>query len=102
MSWSQSDLDKIWDKGKEVTGNDPAIWRKDVCGAWMKRVSYGNRDSQYGWEVDHIDPDGEDYLANLRPLQWENNVAKSDGKTECVVTANGTDNARIGQGSKSR
>jgi hypothetical protein len=34
-------------------------------------------------------------LSNLRPLQWENNVDKSDKKRlTCVVTAEGTDNVR--------
>ncbi len=51
----------------------------------MKRTEYGNRDSQYGWEIDHINPDGGDGLSNLRPLQWANNVATSDGRLRCVV-----------------
>jgi len=73
-------IQKVWEKGKTTSENDARIWRKDVYGTWMKRTEYGNRDSKYGWEKDHINPNGSEDLSNLQPLQWENNVAKSDGR----------------------
>ena len=80
----------VWSKGKEIPGYDSSVWRKDSeCNAWIKRGEYGNRDSKYGWEIDHINPNGSDNLLNLQPLQWENNVAKSDstnGRWICAVT----------------
>jgi len=85
---------QVWKKGKVVQGNDPDVWRKDACGAWMSRRQHGNRRSQYGWEIDHIDPNGSDQLSNLRPLQWQNNVDKSDGRLKCNVTANGKENVK--------
>jgi len=95
MSFSEEKIQQVWEKGKVVSNNDPNIYRKDTCGAWINRATYGKRDSQYGWEIDHIDPNGGDDLANLRPLQWENNVDKSDKKRlTCVVTAEGTKNVR--------
>jgi hypothetical protein len=54
-----------------VPNNDPKDWRKDQCGAWIARNQYGNRNSRYGWEVDHIKPESEgggDELSNLRPI----------------------------------
>ncbi len=77
----------VWSKGRIVHPYNPNLWRKDSCGAWMKREEYGNRQSSTGWEVDHINPNGGDNLSNLQPLQWENNVAKSDGKLVCVRTS---------------
>lgn len=95
MSFSNDVIQKVWEKGKVVSNNDPKFWRKDQCGAWIKRNEYGNRNSQYGWEIDHISPSGSNDLSNLRPLQWENNVSKSDGNLKCIVSANGTENNRI-------
>lgn len=97
MSWTHEQKSAVWAKAKVVDGNDPNVWRQDVCGAWIGWQFYGDRDSQYGWEIDHINPNGGDQLSNLRPLQWENNVSKSDGKLVCAVTANGKDNARVGR-----
>jgi hypothetical protein len=85
-------VQKVWEKGKVVSGVDSARWRKDDCNAWIGRAEYGDRNSPYGWEIDHISPGGPDALSNLRPLQWENNVAKSDGRLGCVVTSSGNKN----------
>jgi len=87
-------VQKVWEKGRIVPGNDPNVWRQDECEAWIGRKEYGNRNSQYGWEIDHITPGGSDLLFNLRPLQWENNVDKSSGRLKCNVTASGKENVR--------
>jgi hypothetical protein len=82
------ELRAVWQKGTTVPGYDSSTYRKDACGAWMEWSQYGNRDSVYGWEVDHVTPvssGGSDDLSNLRPLQWENNAAKSDGRLVCVM-----------------
>lgn len=47
----------------------------------MTKSQYGNVNSEYGWEIDHIKPVakfGTDDLDNLQPLQWKNNRGKSD------------------------
>lgn len=94
MAANQQDVlvDQVWRKGRIVSGNDPNVWRKDACGAWIRRSAHGNRDTQYGWEIDHINPNGSDHVSNLQPLQWRNNVNKSDGRLKCCVTANGKNN----------
>lgn len=91
-NWTDEMIQNVWEKGKVVTNNDSSKWRKDECGAWIARNKHGDRDSQYGWEIDHISPSGKDILSNLRPLQWENNVDKSDGRLKCNITSDGTKN----------
>ncbi len=97
MSFTNSVIQWVWEKGKIVPGNDPNVFRKDDCDAWIKRTEYGNRQSSYGWEIDHIKPlskGGTNDLANLRPLQWENNASKQEDRLVCVVTSSGTQNVR--------
>ena len=81
----------IWSKAATIPGKDPSTFRKDKCGAEIKYLEYGNRQSIYGWEVDHIlavSKNGDDSLANLQPLHWQNNLSKSDGPNYsfCKVT----------------
>lgn len=97
MAFTEQQIQKVWDKAKIVPGCDPSNFRKDACDAWIQRSQYGNRNSAYGWEIDHIKPKsekGSDDDSNLRPLHWENNLAKSDGRLVCVVTSQGDKNIR--------
>ncbi|MCW1888209.1 MAG: HNH endonuclease [Candidatus Moranbacteria bacterium] len=71
----------VWNKATIVPGNDPNVFRKDRFGAWIQYSAYGNRDHEYGWEIDHIIPvaaGGLDDLSNLQPLHWQVNCKKSD------------------------
>lgn len=86
-NWTNEQIQDVWEKGTIVKNYDKDKDRQDQCGAWIKRDEYGNRNSSYGWEIDHISPGGADILSNLRPLQWQNNVDKSDGRLKCNITA---------------
>lgn len=92
MGSDEETVDAVWTKGRSVDNNEPDVWRKDECGAWIQRDKYGDRNSEYGWEIDHTSPDGGDSVSNLRPLQWKNNLDKSDGRLKCNVKANGVHN----------
>ncbi|NME69024.1 hypothetical protein [Flammeovirga aprica] len=79
-----------WGKLRSVPGKHPFFWRTDPCGALIFRFSYGNRKSQWGWEVDHVYPislqdniterpvDGIHNKHNLRAMHWRNNKSKDN------------------------
>lgn len=90
-NWNRYDhqkLSEVWHKGIAIAGIDPNVARRDACGARIHWADHGNRDSHYGWEVDHVMPEahgGGDQLHNLQPLHWQNNLAKADGPLRCAV-----------------
>lgn len=95
-SFSEETIDRVWDKAQRVdAANEAKGFRKDQCGAWILRSQHGNRNSDFGWEIDHITTvanGGGDDLANLRPLHWKNNLSKSSGNLVCVYTSSGPKN----------
>ncbi len=97
---SQVSKDDVWEKGRIVDKVDPKVFRQDYAGAWIRYEDYGNRDSQYGWEIDHIKPlslNGPDILDNCFPVQWQNNVNKGDDypRWATAVTADGQNNVEL-------
>ena len=53
----------------------------DYSGRWMEKGSYGNRNSEYGWNLDHIFPQtkgGKDTEWNLICCNIQTNDEKSN------------------------
>ena len=105
MAFSSQPIQEVWDRAIEVDGYDSTRFRKDACGAWIIRDKYGDSDSIYGWQIDHIVPrslleengfsDEEiDNQLNLRALQHDNNASKSDDYPSytALVTSKGSEN----------
>ena len=92
-------IEQVWKKAHYISEtNESRGFRKDQCGAWIQKRAYGNRDSRWGWEIDHITPvskGGTDSLGNLRPLHWRNNAHRQNDRLVCVVQADGARNVTL-------
>ena len=107
-AFSQEQIEAMWQKACDAMETHPLL--STACKTFSKAFKEGTHvlddyghvlfkedyglKGKHGWEIDHIDPDGSDDIDNLQPLQWENNVDKSDGSLKCNVTANGTKNVK--------
>ena len=72
-------IQSIWEKGLVIEGYDKNMYRQDFAGAWISRDKYGDTNSTFGWEIDHVYPKelgGDDHFINLRPMNWRNNRSK--------------------------
>ena len=47
---------RVGKKGAVIPGYDPAAWRRDEFGYAISFQRYGDRTSDYGWEIDHTIP----------------------------------------------
>lgn len=68
----------VWAKASIIPFYDPDEWRSDETGKVIRFSHYGDRNSQWGWEIDHKWPSalgGIDSYANLRPLHYKTNAA---------------------------
>lgn len=62
---------RIWEYAEIVPGTDAGLWRRDEMGNWIRLLDYGDRTSEFGWEV--FDPGigrRPRGVYALRPLHW--------------------------------
>lgn len=89
-------VDRVWSFAQVIPGNDPAVWRKDEFGAWLNRMDYRNRGSEFGWEIADCGFSMRAHgVAALRPMQWQNYLDfMVASRKSAVVTADGLRNVR--------
>lgn len=98
MTFTEKQIQEVWEKAKVIDLFDSSVFRKDNCGAWIIRNQYGKQDSEYGWEIDHLTPKiygGRDELSNLSPLQWQNKKNKLDSVLVCRITSEKGENVEM-------
>lgn len=81
--------DMAWESARIADGFNPDRIRLDACGAWIAYDDFKNRESLFGWELDHIIPVQQlkalnvpselwDDPQNIRALHWKNNKSKGN------------------------
>jgi len=76
----QDKKDRVWQKGEEIEGKNPDLYRRDKCGNEMYYHSYGDNTPK-GWVIDHSRPQskgGTDHLNNLQPMNTALNLRKGN------------------------
>ena len=68
---------KVWER---EFGDETRV--QDACGTWIEKTAYGDENSRFGWDLDHIVPrsrGGTNAMSNLRPMHYSNNRARGNG-----------------------
>lgn len=87
MEFGNEIVERVWEKARIVPERDPSEWRKDECGAWIRRSSYGGNGSEFAWKIENVSPTGSDDLDNLRPFHRDNSLDRRTGEHYCRVKA---------------
>ena len=103
--WPEDIKKAVWAKAPYIDIRHPELGKYDPCRACIIKEEYGNQDSDFGWQIDHIFPEQKlkdagvpqnmiDHIDNLRPMHHKNNNKKSDKFPEYtgIVSAIGTTN----------
>lgn len=89
MSQCEDLKDIAWQSACVIKDYNAFRIRQDACGALIAYDDFNNRDSMFGWEIDHIYPINQlkqmnvpeelwNHPLNLRALHWKNNRMKGD------------------------
>lgn len=87
MAFSDDIVQKVWEKGRADQDRDADTWRKDECGAWLRREHYDNPVSEFGWKIVNVSAGGADDLENLRPFHRSNEYDRANERPHCHTTS---------------
>ncbi len=80
-------IQAAWAHGRIMPEADPAHWRQDACGAWMRREHFGQENTEFGWKIEPVSPGAGDSADHLRPFHWRNGYDIANGRPHCRVVA---------------
>jgi hypothetical protein len=90
MAFSEEMIQQTWEKARGMTELGPEDWRRDECGAWIRREHYGHAHSEFGWKIVNVSLGGPDVLDNLRPFHHANDFDRATRRARCMVAADQT------------
>src|SRR3972149_859114 len=83
-------IQQVWLKARGTRELAPDTWRKDECGAWIRREHYGQEHSEFGWKIENVSLGGPDCLENLRPFHHANTYDHANRRAKRRVIADQT------------
>ncbi|MBS1188836.1 MAG: hypothetical protein H6R10_628 [Rhodocyclaceae bacterium] len=87
MEFSAEMVQQVWDKARANADQNPDTWRRDECGAWIRREHYGRQDSEFGWRIENVSVGGPNTVDNLRALNCANSYDRANGRAHCRLAA---------------
>ena len=87
MKFTKDVVDKVWEKGRATADQDPTVWRKDVCGAWINYDHYGSEEAEFGWGIVNVSTGNSKERGKLRPFHRENDFNRNTGRAVCHIRA---------------
>jgi len=84
---SEHVIERVWEKARATTEQDPSEWRMDACGAWIHRGQYRNQSSEFGWQIIGTEPEAFDEIESLEPFHCRNEYDIANRRPHCHVTA---------------
>lgn len=87
MAFSDEIIGRVWQKARALNEFPGEIWRRDECGAWIRRDQFGLKDAEFGWKIENISAGGPDELENLRPFHHANGYDRANRRARCRITA---------------
>jgi hypothetical protein len=88
MNFEQDQIEAAWEHGRTVAEADPAVWRQDACGAWIRRDQFGREGSEFGWKIENVAHGGPATTAPVfRPFHWRNGFDAANRKPHCTIKA---------------
>jgi len=80
-------IELVWQHARVMAEADPATWRQDACGAWIRRDQFGHDHAEFGWRIENVSAGGPNEPANLRPFHWRNRFDVANNRPHCGATA---------------
>lgn len=91
MAYTEQLVQAVWEKGRASAAQARDLWRRDQCGAWIRREHYGRTDSEFGWRIENVTPGSPDTLDNLQPLNCANAYDRANQRAHCSLVADLSD-----------
>jgi hypothetical protein len=87
MNFERDQIESTWEHGRTMPEVDPAVWRQDACGAWIRRDQFGREGSEFGWKIENVANGGPATAAVLRPFHCRNGFDAANRKPHCMIKA---------------